>query len=74
MLATNYTNFEMFGSPYCLLNIDLPNINNSTKLYIFSKNANSPPSYTPFLFNAKENAILLWFAGQVTSLKHRRIM
>ena len=43
----------MFSSPYCLLNIDPPTINNPPKLCLFSKNTNPRPYLTPLLFGAR---------------------
>ena len=49
MLITNCNNFEIFGSPYCLLSIDLPILATPTlKLCIFSKNTHPPLLIYPF--------------------------
>ena len=47
MSTTKHNNFEMFGTPQCLLNINPPSINSPPNLCLFSKNFNPHPYYTP---------------------------
>jgi len=55
MLITNCNNFELFGSSYCLVSIDLPSYEQpQSNTCIFSKSTNPRPYYTAFLFDAIE--------------------
>ena len=53
MLITNHDNFEIFGSPYYLLDVDLLFINNPP-IYAFSAKYLHSLLYSPFLFGAIE--------------------
>jgi len=54
MLRTDCNNFETFGSPYCLLNVDTQNIKTPSNLCIFSKNINPLFLTSPLVSGAKE--------------------